>query len=213
MKQELDYKQRFDIMYREGLDRNWFDEIVPEEVRKYLTRISAIKPMVKKNPSLDLGCGRGQLLGYLEQEGFIRVIGVDVSEVAASAAKQHTGRSEVMVADAIDLPFNDYTFSLVTELTLLSSLHLQYWLAILNEIYRVLDRGGFYISEVFSRDRSCDINKPLVTRSVIPSELDQVYGVTKDELFNIFGRRFSIKRCLPINPESSDSFFVLAQKL
>lgn len=214
MKQELDYKQRFDIMYREGLDRNWFDEIVPEEVRGYLTGISAINPAVKTNPMLDLGCGRGQLLSYLEQEGFSQVVGVDVSEVAASSAKQHTKRSEVLVADAIgDLPFKDNTFSLVTELTVLSSLGPRYWPTILGEIHRILVRGGFYISEVFTRDPSYNLSQPLITRSAVPRDLDQVYGVTRSELFNIFSRQFSIQRCQPVDPEPSDSFFVLAQKL
>ena len=214
MKQELGYKQRFDIMYKEGLDRNWFDEIIPKEVREYLTRISAMDPAVRKSPTLDLGCGRGQLLSYLEQESFSQIVSVDISEVTASSAKQHTERSEVLVADVIEgLPFRDNTFSLVTELTVLSSLNPRYWPTILGEIHRILIRGGFYISEVFTKNQSCDLNQPLITKSVIPRELDQVYGVTRNELFNILGNQFSIKKGQPVDPEPRDSFFVLAQKL
>lgn len=94
----------------------------------------------------------------------------------------------------------------------MSSLNPQHWTNILDEIYRVLDRGGFYISEIFISSGSNNLNQPLVTRSVVPKELDQVYGVTKDELTEIFGRRFSIKEYQPINPGPSGSFFVWVQK-
>ncbi|MBI2599673.1 class I SAM-dependent methyltransferase [Candidatus Daviesbacteria bacterium] len=214
MKQELNYKQRFDIMYKEGLDRNWFDEIIPKEVREYLTRISAMNPAVRKSPTLDLGCGRGQMLRYLEQQGFQQVIGVDVSNVACQLARQRTKRSRIINADVIrGVPFQANTFFLVTELTVLSSFNPQYWPVMLDEISRVLKSGGFYISEVFTRDQSYDLHLPLVTRSVIPRELDQVYGVSRGELVNIFGRQFSIKECLPVNPRLNSSLFVLAQKL
>ncbi len=214
MKQELDHRQRFDIMYREGLDSNWFDETIPEEARGYLNEILTVNPALRKKPVMDIGCGRGQLLCYLEQEGFNRIVGVDVSEVAVNFAKQHTKRSEILVADVIaGLPFKDNTFSLVTELTVLSSLDPRRWPTILGEIRRVLVQGGFYISEIFSRDQSCNLNQPLITSSAISRDLDPVYGVTKNELFDIFGKQFSIKQCAPTNPKLRDNFFVLAQKL
>lgn len=214
MKQELDYRQRFETMYREGLDSNWFDETIPKEIKGYLTEILTANPALRKNPVMDIGCGRGQLLCHLEQEGCNQIVGVDVSEVAVNAAKQHTKKSEILVADIVQgLPFKDNTFSLVTELTVLSSLDPRAWPIILGEIRRVLLQGGFYISEIFSRDQSCNLNQPLITDSAIPRDLDPVYGVTRSELLVIFGKQFSIKQCAPTNPKLSDSFFVLAQKL
>lgn len=209
------YKQRFDKMYELGYDLCWLDKEIPPEIKGYIQTLTSNKLLdTKTSTVLDLGCGRGQLLRHLEQEGFNRTTGVDVSDIAGQLAKQYTQQSKIVVADGIKgLPFKTETFSLVTELTVLSSLNPQYWPAILNEIYRVLNRGGFYISEVFTREESSDSNKPLITRSIIPRELDQVYGVTRNELANIFGRCFSIKECLPVNSEPSDSFFVLAQKL
>lgn len=209
------YKQRFDKMYELGYDLCWSDKEISPEIKNYIQSLISNKSLNNKTSTvLDLGCGRGQLLHYLEQEGFNRINGVDVSDIAGLLVKQYVERSEIMVADGIrGLPFKANTFSLVTELTVLSSLHPQHWTLILNEIYRVLAKGGFYISEVFAREKNCDPNQPLITESVIPKELDQVYGVTEDELVNIFSKNFLIKEYQPISPELDGSFFVLAQKL
>lgn len=207
-----DYQQRFNEMYELGYDLCWYDEDVPE-VKTYIDELIANRSLdIKNSTVLDLGCGRGQLLHYLEQQGFRQVIGVDVSRVACKLAKQHAKRSSIVNSDVIKgLPFPTNTFSLVTELTVLSSFNPQYWTVILDEIHRVLNVGGFYISEIFKRGESTDLNKSLVTRSVIPKELDQVYGVTRNDLVDFFGRIFSIRKCQPNNPRPS--FFVLAQKL
>ena len=209
------YKQRFDKMYKLGYDTCWLDNEIPLEIEDYVQSLISDGLLdAKISRVLDLGCGKGHFLRYLEQKGFSQVIGVDVSDVAGQFARQYTERSGIVIADGIKgLPFEANTFSLVTELTVLSSLRPQHWPSILNEIHRVLSRGGFYISEVFTREKGYDSDQPLVTRSVIPRELDQVYGVTENELVNIFGRNFSIKEYRPTNPGPSDSFFVLAQKL
>ena len=210
-----DYRKRFDRMYELGYDSCWYDDEIPSEIADYVQFLISNNLLdIKTSEILDLGCGRGQLLRYLEQGGFRQIIGVDISEVATQFSSSHTVESHIIVADAIKgLPFKTNTFSLVTELTVLSSLNPQHWPTILNEIYRVLERGGSYISEVFSREQKSDQNRPLVTKSPIPWELDQVYGVTAEELVNIFGRTFSINQYRPFNPRLSDSFYVLAQKI
>ena len=210
-----DYKKRFDKMYELGYDLCWLDREIPIEIKDYIHALISNELLdAKTSRVLDLGCGRGKFLRYLEQEGFDQLIGVDVSGIAGQFAKQYTEQSTIVIADGIKgLPFKAETFSLVTELTVLSSLNPQHWPSILNEIHRVLSKGGFYISEVFTREKGYDPNQPLVTRSVIPRELDQVYGVTENELVNIFGRNFSVKEYRPVNPGPNGSFFVLAQKL
>lgn len=209
------YRERFNEMYGLGYDSAWSNKEIPQEVRNYIQQLTSEGILdIEKSRIIDIGCGRGRLLRYFEQEGFSQIVGADVSEVAASFVSQHTERSEVVVADAIKgLPFENNSFSLATELTVLSSLNPQVWPAILSEIYRILDIGSFYISEVFARDKSYSLFLPLVTRSVIPREIDQVYGVTRSEIDDIFGKQFSIKSCQPINHGPSSRFFVLAQKL
>lgn len=209
------YRLRFDQMYLQGHDLSWFDKEIPSEIRDYIQKLIAGGLLnTETSRVLDLGCGRGQLLSYFEQQGFQHATGVDVSSVASMQAKQHVKRSNIVIADAIKgLPFQDNSFSLITELTVLSSLNPKHWPVIINEIYRVLDRGGFYISEIFTRNQSLTLYQPLVTRSVIPKEFDEVYGVTKCELVDVFGKQFFIKDCQPVNPGLSDSFYVLAQKL
>lgn len=194
------YWERFNKMYELEYDLSWLDKEIPQEVRGYIRQLILEKSLdVEDSRIMDLGCGRGKLLYHLEQEDFKQVVGVDVSNVAAQLAKPHTERSEVLVADVIEgLPFKDNTFSLVTELTVLSSLNPQHWSSVLNEIYRVLNRGGFYISEIFTRDQNCNLNQPLITRSVIPRELDQVYGVTRNDLVEFSVESSLLENASPI---------------
>lgn len=208
------YRERFNTMYELGYDLSWFDLEVPQEVRDYINLlISAGLLDSKKSKIMDLGCGRGQLLRYLEKK-FNQVTGVDVSDFAVRHAKKRTEQSHIVMGDAINgLPFHSGTFSLVIELTVLSSFNPQYWPGMLDEISRVLTSGGLYISEFFKREDEFDLDKPLITRSAIPRELDQVFGVTKNELLDIFGQHFLIKECNTFISEQDNSFFVLAQKL
>jgi ubiquinone/menaquinone biosynthesis C-methylase UbiE len=210
-----DYKKRFNKMYELGLDLTWFDKKVPKQIRTYIKYLVSTKQINFQNSKLlEIGCGRGVFLSFLEKAGFKKTIGVDVSEVAIEFAKERVKSSQIKVEDVIKgLSFSSEEFDLAAEITVLSSLNPHLWPNILKEISRVLKTNGHFISEIFVREENESMYIPQKNDSNISSELDQVYGVSRSELIRIISKNFKIEKCLPISPESGGSFFVLAKKL
>jgi SAM-dependent methyltransferase len=86
---------------------------------------------------LDVGCGTGATMGFLEQYG--RVTGVDISPKAMKYC-QDQGRPRLCLADGGALPFAEGSFDLVTALDLLE--HMEHEPVGLREIRRVLKDDG-----------------------------------------------------------------------
>jgi SAM-dependent methyltransferase len=86
---------------------------------------------------LDVGCGTGATMGFLEKCG--QVTGIDVSLKAMRYCRAQ-GRSRLCLADGASLPFAERSFDLVTALDLLE--HLEHEASGLEEIRRVLRYGG-----------------------------------------------------------------------
>jgi SAM-dependent methyltransferase len=86
---------------------------------------------------LDIGCGTGINLSYLESYGEVQ--GVDVSEIALDFCRRR-GHRRVLCASATDLPFATDSFDLVTALDVIE--HLDDDLRGLGEIRRVLREGA-----------------------------------------------------------------------
>ena len=90
---------------------------------------------------LDAGCGTGRHMAALRLLGF-EAVGVDKDAATVAAATAATG-SQVMVGDAGALPFPEAHFGWVVAFRLLPSLEADERDAILRELYRVLEPGGW----------------------------------------------------------------------
>jgi ubiquinone/menaquinone biosynthesis C-methylase UbiE len=86
---------------------------------------------------LDVGCGTGATMRFLEQFG--EVTGMDVSSTAIEYCRQQ-GRERLCLADGESLPFADESFDLVAALDMLE--HLEHESEGLSEAWRVLKDGG-----------------------------------------------------------------------
>lgn len=95
---------------------------------------------------LDVGCGIGGPARTLAAEFGCRVTGVDISEEFCDAARflneqvGLSGRIEIRRADAIALPFEDWSFDIIW--TQHASMNIADKHAFLSEIHRVLKPGG-----------------------------------------------------------------------
>jgi SAM-dependent methyltransferase len=97
-----------------------------------------------RNPRiLDVGCGTGATMGFLERYG--EVTGVDISPQAVKYAREQ-GRARLCLADGAHLPFVEGSFDLVTALDLLE--HLEQEPVGLGEMWRVLKKGGRLLAVV-----------------------------------------------------------------
>ncbi|MBI4778774.1 class I SAM-dependent methyltransferase [Candidatus Desantisbacteria bacterium] len=89
---------------------------------------------------LDVGCGPGETMGYLERFG--RVMGVDVSYDAVRFCK-NKGHKHILCASAENLPIRDESFSLITMLDVLE--HIDDDAKTLQELVRIVKPNGIII--------------------------------------------------------------------
>jgi ubiquinone/menaquinone biosynthesis C-methylase UbiE len=94
---------------------------------------------------LDIGCGGGDMLATVEEQG-IEAYGIDISSLAVSRAKQHSSTANLVVADAENLPFRSKGFDFVTCLGSLEHFHNPS--NAIHEIRRVLTEGGTCVVHV-----------------------------------------------------------------
>jgi len=89
---------------------------------------------------LDIGCGIGE---WLMSAGEVYpAVGCDLSYYAVTEIKQNT-KTPVLVSDALNLPFNDSTFSIITAFDVIE--HLADPEVFLKSIFRVLQEDGVLI--------------------------------------------------------------------
>lgn len=99
---------------------------------------------------LDLGCGGGATIGYLNKNYGIKGVGVDLSEKLLNIARNNYPYGDFVMGKGEDLPFADGSFDgVLAECTL--SLMEDFNIT-LKEVYRVLKKEGwFVISDVYAR--------------------------------------------------------------
>jgi SAM-dependent methyltransferase len=93
---------------------------------------------------LDLGCGLGSELALLASRGF-EAVGVDQSSVAISRAREEHPGIEFLVADVLDLPFDDASFDVVLDRGCFHYLEAPDRPRYEQEAWRVLRTGGRFL--------------------------------------------------------------------
>lgn len=95
---------------------------------------------------LDIGCGTGQNLRLLEQLRPSLTVGVDVSPIALSFARQAYPRCQLVRSDVNrTLPFPDESFDVATIFNVLYHVWIKSELDVLNEVRRVLQSDGLLL--------------------------------------------------------------------
>jgi len=100
---------------------------------------------------LDLGCGQGATVRYLDQTYGLTAVGIDPSQKLLAMARKNNPNKAFLVGSGETIPFPDdlfqgvlseCTLSLMTDMT-----------AALKEVYRVMKNNGtFFITDVYARN-------------------------------------------------------------
>lgn len=104
---------------------------------------------------LEIGCGIGANLWYLEREG-CKVVGIDGSPSALAKVRQtaehYNGKweGELHEGDMCNLPFADESFHVVIDVEGISCLNVADSKKAYSEAYRVLCPGGLMFSQTFA---------------------------------------------------------------
>jgi ubiquinone/menaquinone biosynthesis C-methylase UbiE len=101
--------------------------------------IEEFVPLNQKEAILDVGCGTGATMCFLDHYG--QTYGIDVSETALRFC-QERALARLSRASALRLPFADSSFSLITAFDVLYHEEVVDDLAALKEFYRVCRRSG-----------------------------------------------------------------------
>jgi SAM-dependent methyltransferase len=173
-----------------------------EEIKR---RLSIYLPLIKKAtletasaPILDLGCGRGEWLALLKDEGH-KARGVDLNRTLLAECREHG--LEVIEADAVEalrrLP--DATLSAVTGFHIAEHLPIETLMKMLDETVRVIKPGGVAIFETPNPQNvlvgSCNFYFDPTHRNPLPSPIMQ---------FLLESRGFQHVQIMRLNPSDAE---------
>lgn len=116
-----------------------------KEFKNFISRLK------KGSLVLDLGCGPGLDSEMFSKEGF-KVIGVDFSENMIESAKTRVESAEFKVMNVKKLDFEDEFFDAVWANAILLHIFKKDIPLVLNEIFRVLKKGGVLFVSVKEGD-------------------------------------------------------------
>jgi SAM-dependent methyltransferase len=137
----------FDLMYVLFEDRfRGTREDIKERQRKYLPYLAETITATDRDPMLDLGCGRGEWLDLLKENGYLAQ-GVDTNRFMIESCRQRD--LEVVEADVIEFlrQQKSETVGAVTSFHLIEHLSFESLISLLDECLRVLRPGGIIILE------------------------------------------------------------------
>lgn len=102
----------------------------------------------KKSKVLDIGCGKGISAAYISNTYEIDVYGIDCSEKLIIEAKKNYESSKLIVADALNLPFEDESFeAIIMECSLSTFENINLALTQANRVLR--PNGVIGISDIY----------------------------------------------------------------
>jgi ubiquinone/menaquinone biosynthesis C-methylase UbiE len=114
---------------------------------------------------LDVACGTGYGVSYMAEKGAGKVVGVDISMIAANYARERFSKDNqvsFVCADAIRLPFLDNVFDVVVSFETIE--HIRQYRKFLAECRRVLKENGLLICSTPNRRIfSPNLGKPVNT--------------------------------------------------
>jgi ubiquinone/menaquinone biosynthesis C-methylase UbiE len=139
---------KYDSYYQTELGKQ-IDTIEKEVIAELLTAIP-------KEKMLDLGCGTGHWTEFLIKKGF-QLTGVDISESMLNIAKDKNLAADFLWANSENLPFEDESFNSIVSITMLE--FVENLDKVIQEIYRVLKRGGSMVIGCINADSIIGKNK------------------------------------------------------
>jgi len=92
--------------------------------------------------AIDVGCGTGKLVQFLNENGF-EAYGCDNSSIAVKSTQKINNKNRIVKASATNLPFPSESFDLLTSVSLIEHLKKSELIDFLREAKRVLKQNGF----------------------------------------------------------------------
>lgn len=118
-----------------------FKKLLGTILRKFLAeQVSIIIPFKKSGRILDIGCGNGDMIGWMKEYGW-ETYGVEISKAACEQASKQS--LEVFCGELQDANFSSGFFDVITINQVLEHIHNP--LALLKECHRILKKDGLLV--------------------------------------------------------------------
>lgn len=190
-------------------------ELIRERLQFYLP-ILKDNTKLKDLPAVDIGCGRGEWLQILREEGFCGV-GIDLNRVMVDLCKQKD--LEAYKYDAISYlnSAQSESIGVITGFHIVEHLPFKSLISLLSESLRVLTPGGVVIFETpNSRNILVGTHNFYIDpthRNPVPSELTQFLlehiGFTSVKVFNLhpYNDDIKLRENDPVSQRFNDYFY------
>ncbi|MFC1673143.1 class I SAM-dependent methyltransferase [Pseudomonadota bacterium] len=155
------FKRKDEMMSRGAWDQEWeaihqnekWGQYPSEHLIRFVARTFRNVTDRAAVRILEIGCGQGAQVWFLAREGF-STVGLDGSPTAIAKAKERMVAegvdTELVVADAADMPWPDDSFDLVVDMECLMGCRYDDAEKILQQAHRVLKPGGWLYSQTFT---------------------------------------------------------------
>ncbi|SHO80458.1 hypothetical protein MNB_SV-15-1326 [hydrothermal vent metagenome] len=141
-------KYKFDSFYIEFEDKfRGSREDIKKRVEVYLPYIEKLSTIKDNIEILDVGCGRGEWLELLKENGYNKIKGIDINRIMVSKS-QELGL-DVKEYDVIEYlkSLESNSLSVITGFHIIEHLPFEILMKMFEESYRVLKKGGLVIFE------------------------------------------------------------------
>jgi O-antigen chain-terminating methyltransferase len=195
----------------------WFrgtDEEIAERQKVYMPYFTESKIDSKKYPAIDIGCGRGEFIQLLKDNG-VRGIGLDINKAMVERTREKG--LEAAEGDALTYLRAQKTSSLmaITGFHIVEHIPFLDLVRIFDECYRVLQPGGFIIFETPNPENvivgSCNFYAdPSHLHPLPPAFLDfalKTRGFNKTEVKRLHPIKAKIKATDPLVKEMAERIY------
>jgi SAM-dependent methyltransferase len=157
--QPTEVNRKWDKVYSQNFMTMWYpnEDIIRFCARLIRKRLTQDTYEIKKAAKtvLDLGCGNGRHAVYFAREG-LKASGIDVSQQAIDWAIDWAQRENLDIdfrtGDIANLPYEDGTFDIVVSHGVLDHVPAELAKAAVNEVHRVLTKGGLFYCDLRCAD-------------------------------------------------------------
>ena len=209
----MNYKLEWDNSYR---NRDNFVFYPNEEIIRFTAKYIAKRVGLEEieyridghQKVLDLGCGIGRHLVFLEKLG-VESYGIDLSENAVKEAKkwlQQEGilksESHIYQGSATELPWKDCYFQYIISHGVLDSMPKETAKQVIKEAHRVVGKDGLFYCDLIggNTDNGSDYDdEEIVTTAHENGTIQSYFTISK--IREMFGEYFTIEECKLIKYE------------
>lgn len=137
----------FDYFYKLFEDKfRGSEAVIRERIAEHIPLFVKLPKAIKRKPVVDIGCGRGEFLGLMQDKGF-NVVGIDMNDEMIDRAK--TLGYKAILTDAFSYLHmqKDSSLAGVTGFHIVEHIPFESLMKIFSEAHRTISKGGFALFE------------------------------------------------------------------